>query len=461
MQDTRPTPAQTHVLLAAVHNGHRLPGNCLAYGGVFVTYGGAEAIQAALAAAAKTRSHRRAVEILRERLDFNQLLMAGGFLHVERDSFRDSSYMLADRYATAIFDRTNRIPGVTVQPVAACVRHGWLDDKWRLTEAGRTAIATAEPHEYLVSTYYALRDEHVDAGGIAVAAERVARDGDYEGAIRWLIDARGSDFIDEGAELPLADAEAARRGVTARAADRVDYEHPLMVVNMVVDEAAEIIGGTVRAGKNNVTAVMDTIMRAGRDHRVLLDRDTRCRFQYPTLKALEEAVAGMPPALLTETMLSPREENTDLDQDNTPLSVEVAAAMTATDLTGIDGQRRTALVRHGILPQTFARLFPPVASFLVDELRPAFAHAAGELVAAIRPYAGPSDMDPALFDPCGDGYRISVHIARRDPRHPEPIRKALLHLELALTSAAHGHRGIALAGIAKTEKYVGQYTKAA
>ncbi|WP_433368302.1 hypothetical protein ACQPZX_41300 [Actinoplanes sp. CA-142083] len=48
----------------------------------------------------------------------------------------------------------------------------------------------------LIARYYELRETHVEAGGIAAGADRLADSGDYAAAARWLRKAtKHSDFV--------------------------------------------------------------------------------------------------------------------------------------------------------------------------------------------------------------------------------------------------------------------------
>lgn len=152
----KPNIPQLQLLITAHRNGGRLPSQSFAYYGVYAPYGGTEKIQAALAEAADTRDDIAAEKILRDRLDRGQMLMAGGFLGVDRRD-TDAPGTLAERYVTAI--RAGRIPftvksdGVTPQYVRpstlrACIRAGWLTEKWQITKAGYTAGRAVSHHDF-------------------------------------------------------------------------------------------------------------------------------------------------------------------------------------------------------------------------------------------------------------------------------------------------------------------------
>jgi hypothetical protein len=146
---TGPTTDQLTLLKAAHRNGGRLPAQSFARYGVFAPYGGTEEITETLSLVAQTRKHMDAVSILLARLDRGQLAMAGGFLGVEcRHGTAPGE--LAGKYVAGIRNGCIRTAGGTpVRPatLAACIRHGWLDTKWRLTVPGWTAAREADPIE--------------------------------------------------------------------------------------------------------------------------------------------------------------------------------------------------------------------------------------------------------------------------------------------------------------------------
>lgn len=133
-----PTTDQLTLMRAAHLNGGQLPAHSFARYGMFPPYGGTEKITEILAVAAQTRRDDDAASILLTQFSRDQLLMAGGFLGVDRAD-EPAPGVLADRYVAAIRDGYIRTPdGGRVRPatLAACIGFGWLDTKWWLTNVG-------------------------------------------------------------------------------------------------------------------------------------------------------------------------------------------------------------------------------------------------------------------------------------------------------------------------------------
>lgn len=155
----KPSTPQVRVLLAAIRNGGSVPAGAFAYAGYFRPVRGCEHIVGVLHRAAKATTQGTCEKTLLDGLDTGQLLMAGGFLGVERDGFRDGRGTIAERYATAIRTKAGRIEGTSVAGIRACIHNDWLTERWEITEAGREAARLHDPEGYA----QALPADEVDA----------------------------------------------------------------------------------------------------------------------------------------------------------------------------------------------------------------------------------------------------------------------------------------------------------
>ncbi len=139
-----PTTPQRAILAAARANNGRLPSGAFAHAGVFCPSLGTEAITDVLTRAARARNIAQAEQtLLTSGLTHLQMLIAGGILGVERDR-HDGIGDLAEKYADNIKNNPDRLKGVTVSSLHACIRNGWLTDRWELTDDGSAAIGAQD-----------------------------------------------------------------------------------------------------------------------------------------------------------------------------------------------------------------------------------------------------------------------------------------------------------------------------
>lgn len=190
----KPTTAQLKLMTVAHRNGGCVPAGSFAYYGVFVPYRGTDDITTVLTAAAKSRQPGVAEQLLTGSLTHLQLLMVGGFLGVDRDQ-DDGCGALAERYAAAIrngrIELGTRADGITptyITPatLTACIGHGWLDTKWRLTAAGRAAGQAADVHAFRPVYDLTWRDDcYIRAVQINAAAPHMGGAADQLIAEAW------------------------------------------------------------------------------------------------------------------------------------------------------------------------------------------------------------------------------------------------------------------------------------
>lgn len=502
----QPTAPQMRALLAAAANGGRLPLNCLAYTGVFAPYAGTHSpgldlIRAVLAKAAKARSALRAEAILCDELDFDQLITAGGFLNIKRDSFRDGKGDLGERYAKALYSGHGRIEGVTSLNVRACIRAGWLDERWNLTTEGRDAAFAADPDAYADALPADQLDaELIRADKALIAAGRaelctVAINPDYPHTYEHDADVAAADSTHPGyntcgrSVMQHVDYTPERirsanwrESCYQRAAENAVHagipmnlsiagqqlrdeahtdalaEHPDQPVMLVVDDAHTAVPD--RSGK--ARAMIADLIRDSRDPRMIVrDGDPR-RGQYPTIAAMLADIDPLPTFEKGEMVVQGTIGGTTgrgKTYPTVPVSdpAEVAAAMAGVQIATLDPGSRDELTA-GILPSLAARLYAGTHPDLADELRPAAVHARDAVLTAIRAADPDAASSQALDgDPTAAGFRLRLHLTRtrHSAGYPETVRVALLHLELGLTAGANHSRGLALAGMRKTVAKLG------
>lgn len=501
----QPTAPQMRVLIAATANRGRLPLNCLAYTGVFAPYAGTHSpgfdlIQAVLAKAAKARSARRAEAILCAELDFDQLITAGGFLHVKRDSFRDGKGDLAERYANAIYSGHGRIDGVTSLNVRACIRAGWLDERWNLTTEGRDAAFAADPDGYadaLAADQYDAEMIRADEAAIAagraelctaainpayphsyvhddaVAADAATQPGhntcgrtvmqhaDYTPerirSANWheaCYHRAAVNAVHAGIPMNLGIAAQQLRD-EARDEAVADAAAPVI---LVVDEFHSVLPD--RSGKAD--AVLTELIRASRDPDVVvwLFDPKPSTWQYPTIPAMLADTDPLPATVWGKgEMVIQGTTGSGKTYLTMPVSEpgEVAAAMAGVQIATLDPAGRDAL-SAGITPSLAGRLFAGTHPDLADELRPAAEYTRDAILTATRdsrPDAAPTQALDG--DPTDPGYRLRLHLTRtkHGAEYPEAVRVALLHFELGLTHAANNSHGAALTGLRKAVARLG------
>lgn len=403
----KPNTLQLRLLVAAHRNGGRLPSHSFAYYGVYAPYGGTEKIQAALAAAAKTRSDADAAQILLDRLDRGQMLMAGGFLGVER-SDHDGSGTLAEQYVAAI--RAGRIEfGLKadkktihyVQPATlhACIRAGWLDEKWRITEAGYAAGRAAEPREF--RPLYDIEWRETCYRRAVQTNSAAPHMGD---AADQLIAEAHDEALEEDADRTAQNATADPAGlvrvwVENHAAHDPDAVRAVNALDQWVEQRHAagkfLVEGQTGKGKTRVLTAAEILRRTNQARVAVLDRSSR-----------------------------------------------VAAGMGGYDYNRLTEETRQAQQR-GIAPSLFRRLLPAVTGDLVDELLPRITVIRDEL-ARMLIEAGRQDAAHKVDgDPRETGYRVALVEVRQTAGMPEQVRKTAFRLEIALSACRAGKRDTA------------------
>jgi hypothetical protein len=386
----QPSTPQMRVLLAAVRNGGRVPSNAFAYAGYFPAARGCERIVGVLNRAAKASTQNTCEEVLLDGLDSCQLLMAGGFLGVERNSFHDGRGDLAERYATAIRSKAGRIEGTSVAGIRACIRAGWLTDRWEITTEGRDAARLTDPDGYAQTLPADQVTDELDRVVISVSD------------INRMMRKSATDI-------------AARR-----TAGREDAP---AAPTFVVDEAHRpAVGGKTA----EVRSMLDEIMRPGR------------RGPGKTLRVSTDMAQALS-AGYTVMVFDPKNDG-DI--------AAIRAAMAGYDQGELTPAERAAADR-GISPVAYRRLYPAVTGDLADELLPRITVLRDDLVRRLVDTGHELAAVTVAGDPREAGYRVALTTVRRDTQHGEAIRKAMFHLELALTAIENGHGGVAGGCLAK------------
>jgi hypothetical protein len=460
----RKPSAQMMTLLKAAHrNGGRLPSQSFAYYGVYAPYGGTEDIQAALAGAAKIRDDVAAERYLCDNLNTNQMLMAGGFLDVER---RDTHARgtLAERYVKAI--RASRIAHgdgyVTTRTLKSCIAAGWLDEKWRLTEHGYTAGREVDHHAFAPLAELTWRQECYDrAVQLDAAAPHLGRAADALIADAHVEARRINHALyglpgDEAPDAPTVwtggdtviigktstgknvawdhgwpITGAGKSGVDAATLARMVHADPDAIV-VDVDEARQSLAD---AAGGKAHAMLKTLIAASRDDRlVIVDPKRFPMTQHPNLAAytaaLDDTTATAAGAVtMTPHSLRLRTGAIETHERNMP---DLAGAMSGYHPDELTAAERACAAR-GITPAMFRRLYPAV---VVDDghklLRRALV-VRDTLVRDLTELGHEPAARTLAGDPREAGYRISLFDVRRDTTLPERIRTATFHLEAALS----------------------------
>jgi len=418
----KPNIPQLRILMAAHRNGGRLPSQSFAYYGVYAPYGGTEKIQAALAEAAGTRNDTAAEQILLDRLDRLQMLMAGGFLDVERRD-TDARGTLAERYVAAI--RAGRIESgvkadnLTVQYVRpsslyACIRAGWLDEKWRITEAGYAAGRAVEPSEF--RPLYALNwredcyrravqinasSPHMGAAADELIAEAydeaVAEDeervGGAAGALMDVLEVAGAQWSHLNRRLLAGAPTGAGNGGTHEPNFPDDHE------------PGQFVTGQAGRGKTQYFTPEQIMEMARTTHAAILDRASR-----------------------------------------------VAAGMGGYNASTLTAEMRQA-EKRGIAPSLFRRLLPAVTGDLVDELFPRIVVIRDEMVRLLIEAGRQDTARTVAGDPRETGYRVAL-VDIRQAELTELIRKTAFLLEICLSACRAGSRDTAERTLARAAEHL-------
>ena len=387
---SKPTTAQNRVLLAAVANGGRVPGNAFAYAGYFAPYRGMEPVIGALHLAAKKTTKTGIETALLAQLDHLQLLAAGGFVGIER-SAESGNGQLASDLADAIIAATGRIEGTSVAGIRACIRAGWLTERWEITTEGRDAC------------------RHVDPTGYAQALPADEVDGELNRIVRGV------------PVITRALATAAAETADARGA-----EGDLVVV---ADE------GNVQPGETDeVRAMLDEIIRSGRDNRILIDPDELgaipVGFPGKNMTQFLGDTAAALRAGYTVHVFDPKSEDA---------AAAVAAAMAGYDRDELTPAEQAAADR-GISPVAYRRLYPAVD---LGDMAPRVLVVRDDLVRRLTEDGREDLARTVAGDPAEAGYRVALTSIRRATGLSEAARKGAFHLELGLTALDGGHDGVA------------------
>lgn len=464
----KPSAQMMTLLIAAHRNGGRLPSQSFAYYGVYAPYGGTENIQAALAGAAKIRDDAAAERYLCDNLDTNQMLMAGGFLDVER---RDTHARgtLAERYVKAI--RASRIAHgdgyVTTRTLKSCIAAGWLDEKWRLTEHGYTAGREVDTRAFAPLAELTWREEcyrravQLDAAAphMGDAADALIAEA-YDEARRinhalyglpgdeaptdeiprmWTEPEKmitgtagfGKNVIAWNHGNPRPITGAGKSGIDTATLARMVHADPDAIV-ISVDEVRQTL---TDAADGKAHAMLKTLIAASRDDRLVIVDPKRFQSQYPTLAAvtaaLDDTTATATRAVtMTSSSYSLRDGAIETHERNMP---DLAGAMAGYHPAELTAAERAGAAR-GIAPGQFRRLYPAVT---VDDDHKLLRRALVVRDTLVRDL---TDLghEPAARTIAGDpreaGYRISLYDVRRDTALPEKIRKAAFYLEIGLTN---------------------------
>ncbi len=416
MATKTPTAPQLFLLSYAHANNGRLPSGSFAYYGMFRRFGGAEKIQAALRAAAYTADDDAAAARLCDARDYDQMLMAGGCLGVERRN-GEGARTLADRYVTAIRRSRIRSAGKPITPgtLNACIKAGWFDDRWQLTDAGLAAGMAADP--------FSFRPRY----------ELPWRDACYRRAVQ--IDAARPDMSQAAAQL----VDEAHEQANAMAIVRDLYADDIDRSGLIAEQAAR--------------AEQDTsaLLGAGSLGRLPASGKTSIAmgFVRQALEAGEEVFLVDPkteaqaPGWATTLLDGERWRSHHLPDRSVDLAMQ---GRKGDDLI----LPEIAAVARGVPVAVARRLMPAAAGATMDHLLPQVTAIRDQIVALM-----PAGREAVAGDPAGAGYRLAVHEARCAAA-TEKLRGALFHYQIALNRIFDGKEGTAMISLRKAQSVLNQ-----
>lgn len=417
----KPTLSQIYLLARAHHNGGRLPANSFARYGVYPLFRGAEHIHTVLAAAARIRNDVKAVQHLCAELSQHEILMAGGFLGVDRTD-TDAPGTLADRYVTAIrAGRIARVIGakgyITPATLHACQAAGWFDDRWMITPAGRAAAQLPDPAAPAITI-----EVGQDSNGIPFGAPIV----------------------------PSALPAVPWRSPGSRGAGKSNLMH------LILDGLAKGMDLQIIDGKNGTTEThtADSLLR--RADAAAAD------VAIPGVTVVREEVApafmwaaGQDPVAFHPDQVPPPEMiaavAATLAERRLALDPGSQAVVDAAVRDGRLAQLERDAVARGVPAAVAARLAPPVTGETADALHHDVTVVATTLADA---FADRSHLADALrVDSRAPGFRITVHEART-AADQEWARLAAFYLEAALVEIAFGRRSRAERSLSKARAHL-------
>jgi hypothetical protein len=425
-----PTTPQLILLKAAHHRADAtVPSKAFAYAGVFRPYGGTERIQAALRQAAKCRSASAAEKVLLDKLDFGDLLMAGGFLGVKRDSFRDGKGDLAERYVAAIRAGEDRIEGTNLASLRACIRAGWLTERWEITDDGIAAGARVDPAafrpRYAVLWHERCYDRatEIDAATpdlTRAAGELVAEA--YAEALEAhrLLHPGAENFRTDDERPPVAEpqptgdrAGAGKTSLVREILEQLDASPDMVLV--ALDGKTE--GYDEASTYALLTAARAEMMRR-RPHAwlMIVPDEGRALTQGVTLFYMDDdKISDVVPRLRAKGAI---------------MDPAVAGAMAGYKTAELSPSELNA-IGDGISPAEHRRLYPAVTGDLIDGLLPRIEAIRDQVVQRLTELGCPAEASALRGDPREPGYRVTVTRIRRG-HLSEAIRMSLFHLEVTL-----------------------------